>query len=67
MMDVLTICCVLSKRKAEKVTHITLFDVSTDSLKNINEGLNFVTQTWRWVTNVMIQTPFTDGTGLRVN
>ena len=67
MMDVLTICCVLSKRKAEKFTHIALFDVSTDSLKNINEGLNFVTQTWRWVTNVMIQTPFTDGTGLRVN
>ena len=46
-VDVLTTCCVSSKRIAEKFTHITLFDVSTDSLKNINNGLNFVTQRWR--------------------
>ena len=39
-----------------------LFDVSTGSLKNISNGLNFVTQTWRWLANVMIQTPFIDGT-----
>ena len=31
-----------SKRTAKKFTHITLFNVSTDSLKNINNGLNFV-------------------------
>ena len=39
---------------------------STDSLKNLNDGSNFVTQAWRWLTNVMIQTPFIDGTGLSV-
>ena len=50
----------------EKFTHITLFDVYIDSLKNISDGLNFVTQAWRWLTNVMIQTPFTDGTGSKV-
>ena len=55
-----------SKRIAEKFTHITLFDVYIDSLKNISDGLNFVTQAWRWLTNVMIQTPFTDGTGSKV-
>ena len=32
------------------------------SLKNINDGLNFVTQIWKWSTNVMIQMPFIDGT-----
>ena len=64
-VDVLTIC-VSSKRIAEKFTHITLFGVSTGSLKNISNELNFVTQTWRWLTNVMIQAPFTDGTGLSV-
>ena len=47
-----------------KKNTITLFDVSTGSLKNINDGLNFVTQTCRWPTNVMIQTPFINGTGL---
>ena len=30
-------------------------------VKNIRNGLNFVTQTWRWLTNGMIQMPFTDG------
>ena len=53
-------------RIAEKFTHITLFGVNTSSLKNINDDLKFVTQTLRWLTNVMIQTPFTDGTGLTV-
>ena len=65
-VDVLTTCCVSSKRIAEKFTHITLFDVSTSSLKNISDGLNFVTQTWRWLTNVMIQMPFTNGVDLSV-
>ena len=55
-----------SKRRAEKFTHTTLFDVSTDSWKNIGDGVGFVTQTWRWPTNVMIQTPFTDDVDLSV-
>ena len=54
------------KKIEEKFTYITLFDVSTSSFKNINDGLNFVTQTWRWLTNVIIQRPFPDGTGLSV-
>ena len=62
-MDVLTTCCVSSKRIVEKLNHITLFDVSIDNWKNINGGLNSVTQAWGWLTNVMIQKPFTDGTG----
>ena len=37
-VDVLTTCCVSSKRIAEKFTHITLFDVSTSSLKNMSDG-----------------------------
>ena len=41
-MDVLTVCCVSSKRMVEKAVHITLFDVSIDSLKNISGGLHFV-------------------------
>ena len=59
----LATCCVLSKKIAEKFTHITLFDVSTCSLKNIRDGLSFVTQTWRWLTNAMIQMLFIGGTG----
>ena len=47
------------KKIAEKFNHITLFNVSTSSLINISDGISFVTQTWRWLTNVMIQTPFT--------
>ena len=27
---------------------------STGSLKNLSNGLDFFTQTWRWLTNVMI-------------
>ena len=27
---------------------------STGSLKNLSNGLDFYTQTWRWLTNVMI-------------
>ena len=65
-MDVLTTCCVSSKRIGNKFTHTMLFDVNIGSLKNISDGLNFVTQTWRWLTNVMIQTPFADGVGLIV-
>ena len=38
--------CVSSKRTVEKFTHTTLFDVSIGSLKNISDGLNFVTQIW---------------------
>ena len=41
-----------------------LFDVSTGSLRNISDDLNFVTQIWRCLTNVMIQTQFTDGVDL---
>ena len=62
-VDVLTTCCVSSNRIAERFSYITLFDVSTDSLKNISDGLNFVTQEWRCLSNVMIQMPFTYGTG----
>ena len=42
-----------------------LFDASTSSLKNISDGLNFVTQTWRWLMNAMIQTSFIYGTGFK--
>ena len=38
-----------------------LFGVSTSSWKNINDGLNFVIQTCRWLENVMIQIPFING------
>ena len=62
----MTMCCVSSKRIAEKFTHITLFHVNIDSWKNISDGLNFVTQTRRWLTNVIIQMPFTNATGLSV-
>ena len=43
-----------------------LCDVSTGCRKNISDGLNFVIQTWKWLTNVMIQSPFTDGKGSTV-
>ena len=33
------------KKTGKKFTHAMLFDVSTSSWKNINDGLNFVTQT----------------------
>ena len=33
------------KKNRKRLTHITLFDVSIDSLKNIRNVLNFVTQT----------------------
>ena len=66
-MDVLAGCCVSSKRIVEKFTHTTLFDVTIDSLKNIIEGLNFVIQIWRWLTDVMTQMPFTDGIDLNMN
>ena len=49
------------KKRAEKFTHITLFDVSIDSLENISDGLKFVTQTWRWLTNTTIPMLFISG------
>ena len=58
VMDVLTTCCVSSKVIVEEFTHITLFDVNIDSLKNMRDVLNFVTKTWRWLKNVMIQMLF---------
>ena len=60
----LTTCYVSSKRIADRFTHITLFVVNIDSFKKISDGLNFVTQTWGWMTNAMIQMSFIDGTGL---
>ena len=40
------VLCFIKKNSGE-VHPITLFDVITGSLKNISDGLNFVTQTWR--------------------
>ena len=60
------VLCISLKRMAKKFTHTMLFDVSTDSWKNISDGLNFVIQIWRWLMNAMTQTPFTDGVGLSV-
>ena len=45
IVDILTTFCASSKRKAEKFTHIKLFDVNIGSLENIKNVLNFVTQT----------------------
>ena len=58
--------CASSKRTVKKGIHITLFDVSTSSWKNISNDLDFVTQSWWWLTNSIIQTPFTNGTGSSV-
>ena len=63
---VLTTCCVSSKRIAEKSTHIILLSVSTSSWKNISGTLDFVTQTWGWLTSATIETPFINGIGLSV-
>ena len=43
VMDILTKCCASLKRIARRPTHITLFDVNIDSLKNIKNILNFIT------------------------
>ena len=59
-------CCASSKKAVKNDIHTTLFDAGTVSWKNMSNGLDFVTQAWRWLTNAllsMIQTPFTDGTG----
>ena len=64
VVDILATCCVSSKRTAENFTDTTLFDVSTVSWKNISDYLGFVTKIWRWLMNVMIQTPFTGGVDL---
>ena len=61
-MDILTTRSVSSKRRPEKFTHITLFDVNIYSLQNIKNVLNFVTQTRRSSAGVMIQMLFTNGT-----
>ena len=58
--------CDSSKVTVRKGIHTTLFDASTISLKTINNNLDFVTQTSRWLTNAIIQTPFTDGIGSNV-
>ena len=65
-VDMLTTYCASSKRTAERPTHITLFDVNIDSLKNIRDVLNFVTQTWSRLTNVMTQMLFIDEIDSRV-
>ena len=54
IVDILTMCCVLSKRIAKRSTHTTLFDLNIDSLKNIKNVLNLVTQAWRSPAGVMI-------------
>ena len=66
VVDILTMSCASSKRIAKRPTHITLFDANMDSLKNIRDGLNFVTQTWRRLTEMMIQMPLIDETYLRM-
>ena len=63
-MHVLTTCYASSKRTAKKFTHATLFDVSTGSWKKKSDDLNFITQVWRWLTNVINQAPFTDDVDL---
>ena len=45
----------IKKKTAEKLTHTMLFNVNIGRWKNTNDGSDFVTQTWRWLTNVMIQ------------
>ena len=45
VVDILTTCCASLKRIARKPTPITLFDANIDSLKNIKNVLDFVTQT----------------------
>ena len=54
------------KKIAEKFIHITLFDVSIGSLKNISDGLSFVTQTWRCLSNTTIPMLFISGIGSSV-
>ena len=50
------------KKKAKIPYHITLFSVNIDSLKNIRDVLNFVTQTWKRLARVKTQMLFIDGT-----
>ena len=51
--------CFIKKNSGEVHPYI-------DSLKKIKNVLNFVTQTWRRLADVMIQMLFTDGTYSRV-
>ena len=48
------------KKNSKKAPHITLFYVNIDSLKNIKNALNFVSQKWRRPAGVMIEMLFTD-------
>ena len=48
------------KKNSKKAPHITLFYVNIDSLKNIKNALNLVTQKWRRPAGVMIEMLFTD-------
>ena len=50
-------------KKNSKGAHpYTLLGANIDSLKNIRDDLNFVTQIWRRLAGVMIQMLFIDGT-----
>ena len=65
-VDILATYRASLERLARRPTHITLSDVNIDSLKNIKNVLNFITQTVRRSAGVMIQMLFTDGTYSRV-
>ena len=60
------VLCFIKKKTVKKLIHTTLFDVNIGSLKNTSDGLKVVIQTWRWLTDVMIQMPFIDGVDLSV-
>ena len=57
------VLCLIKKNSGE-VHPYYVFDVSIGSWKNISNGLGLIFQTWRWPTNVMIQTQFTDSADL---
>ena len=54
VVDILATYRASLKRLARRPTHITLSDVNKDSLKNIKNVLNFVTQTVRRSAGAMI-------------
>ena len=54
------------KKNSEEVRPYYVIRCQYKQLENIIDDLNFITQAWKWLTNVMIQTSFTDGTGLSV-
>ena len=57
------VLCFIKKNSGEvhPYYNITLFGVSISSWKNITNGLKFVTQTWRWLTNATIPILFIGG------